>query len=279
MADSSTTSDETSDSSATTDDTGSGSESGSSGSESGSESSSSTGTVECVAPEIACGDGCVDPQTSHAFCGATDCEMGDVGVACAPSASCTAGECIDTCDNCSFETGDFTGWTTQDLATPFYPLAVEMGGVQQVIDPWTTFTSAPTDGTYSANTGWDGDGATGMFGTIEIGQDITLDADTPANLEIDYRAAWDMVDFAMATMDRTIEVHVEPEGGGVPLQTDVVFTATAGTVEDDTGDQTAIVDLGAFAGSSVYIRIVFVVPEDFAGPAFATIDNVRVVAQ
>lgn len=277
MADSSTTSDESSDSGSTeATSTGTGSESSS---ESGSESSSSTDAVRCTAPEIACDGECIDPGTSQAFCGATDCTMGDVGVACAPSGSCVKGECLDTCDNCSFESGDLTGWNTVDLEAPFVPLTVDDAGFVQDLGTWTTFTTAPTDGLYAAVTGFDGNGATSLTGPIQIGQDITLDADTPANLEFDYRVSWNMVDFVMSTADRTLQVQIEPEGGGEPMDTEVILTATAATIEDDTGDLVGVVDLGPYAGTTVYVRIMFIVPEDMSGPALATIDDVRVVPQ
>jgi len=278
MADSSTTSEESSSDTGSTDPTSTGTDESSS-SESGSESSSSSGGVLCTAPELECDGECIDPETSLAFCGATDCTMGEVGVACAPSGSCVKGECLDTCDNCSFESGDFTGWTTVDLEGPFVPLTVDVAGVVQDLGTWSTFTTAPTDGLYSAITGFDGNGATSLTGPIQIGQDITLDADTPANLEFDYRVSWNMVDFVVSTADRTLQVQIEPEGGGEPMDTEVILTAAAATIEDDTGDLVGVVDLGPYAGTTVYVRIMFIVPEDSSGPALATIDDVRVVAQ
>ena len=85
------------------------------------------------------------------------------------------------------------------------------------------FTSAPTEGTSAALHGFDGDGP----GTIEIYQDLTLGGETA--LRFDYRAAWDLLNFG-AILDRSFEVVVEPAGGGVPLQTDLILTASAGTV-------------------------------------------------
>lgn len=239
------------------------------------------GSCECDdMAQVVCDGACIDPLTNPDYCGAmNDCMGMDAGEVCSPSATCMGGGCVDTCDNCSFETGDFTGWEAADLSTPFFPLQVGGAGVSTTAGAWTSFSSAPTDGSFACLSGFDGDGATGTTNVISIGQDITLAADPPADLEFDYRAAWDLANFAAPMFDRTLEVHIEPAGGGAPLQIDTILTAQAGTVTEDDGDMTGVVDLSAFAGSTVYVRIVQTVPEDFVGPGFMQIDNVRVVAQ
>lgn len=239
------------------------------------------GSCECDdMAQVVCDGACIDPMTNSDYCGAmNDCTGMDAGEVCSPSATCMAGGCVDTCDNCSFETGDFTGWDATDLSAPFLPLQVGAAGLSTTAGAWTSFSSAPTDGTFACLSGFDGDGSTGATNVISIGQDITLAADPPADLEFDYRAAWDLANFGMPMFDRTLEVHIEPAGGGAPMQTDTILTAQAGTVTEDNGDMTGVVDLSAFAGSTVYVRIVQTVPEDFTGPGFMQIDNVRVVAQ
>ena len=134
--------------------------------------------------------------------------------------------------NCGFETGDFTGWVTSDLASPLVPLQVVTGGIN--LYPGL-FITAPTEGTYAAGHGFDG-----SPGTIEIGQDVTLPADSITTLRFDYRGAWDLT-FG-ATVDRTFEVVVEPSGGGAPLQSDLILTAPAGDTVFDTGNLAAMVE-------------------------------------
>jgi hypothetical protein len=169
--------------------------------------------------------------------------------------------------NCGFETGDFSSWVTQDLTTPFFPLTVDTGGVYI---GYGFFTSAPTEGTFAALTGWDGDGP----GEIRVAQDVTLLGGADL-MTFDYRAAWDLATFG-ATQDRTFEVHIEPSGGGPPMQTTTILTAEVGTIETDTGDLQGIVDISPFAGSDVRIAFVWTVPESFTGPAFFQLDNVDV---
>lgn len=240
------------------------------------EDESSSSTTGAVCELLQCGDACIDPDTDPNFCGATgDCMGENAGVACSASATCAAAACVETCDNCSFETGDFTGWTTQDLMSPYLPLTVAASG-----DEFENFfgMATATDGTSLALSGFDGDGADSPENTIEIGQDITLRADAPADLLFDYRLAWDMLNLAPSMLDRTFEVRIEPEGGGDPLEVVLVETAAAMTVGDTVvADYT--VDLGAYAGDTVYINFVLTVPENYTGPGRAELDNVRVVAQ
>lgn len=168
--------------------------------------------------------------------------------------------------NCGFETGDFTGWVTQDLTDPFFPLQVDTAGVSP---GFGFFSSAPTEGVFAALNGFDGNGP----GTIIIAQDVTLPGG--AAMEFDYRAAWDLASFG-ATQDRVFSVEVEPAGGGAALQTDVILIAQVGTINLDTGPLSAVVDLSAFGGQTVRVSFEWFVPEDFSGPAFAQLDNVLI---
>jgi uncharacterized repeat protein (TIGR01451 family) len=173
--------------------------------------------------------------------------------------------------NCSFETGDFTGWTTADLAMPYFPLQVGGWGVAPPDGvAFGFFLSEPTEGSWAALHGFDGEGP----GFIQIAQDVNL-PDGTMNMLFDYRGAWDLASFG-ATQDRQFQVNIEPFGGGTPLQTITMLTATAGTTVTDTGPLNGGVDLSAFAGSAVRISFHWVVPEDFTGPAFFQLDNVLV---
>lgn len=220
---------------------------------------------ECV-DGIECDGDCVDPSSDALFCGAsTDCAGSNAGQACSPSAACMAGECIDSCDNCGFEAGDFTGWTTLDLSDPYVDLTVSSSAGEKEL-----FFASPTEGRYFAVTGFDGNGP----GTIEIGQDITLGS-TPARLLFDYRAGWDLLNHG-ATIERTFEVWIEPPGGGVPDEIVTVLVAPAEDFTPDTGVQTEEIDLDVYTDQTIFVRFVFDVPEDYSGPGLAMIDDVRI---
>ncbi len=160
--------------------------------------------------------------------------------------------------NTSFESGDFTGWTTQDLTIPSPP------GLIVGIGIWP-----PTDGTFTVRHSFDGNGP----GVIRVSQDMALPPGT-STLQFDYRAAWDFFGFG-ATLDRTFTVHLEPAGGGPPMQSDLILTVPAGDVMFDTGDLVGTVEVSAFAGSTVHVAFEWDVPEDHTGLAAFQLDNIR----
>jgi hypothetical protein len=170
--------------------------------------------------------------------------------------------------NGSFETGDFTGWVTQDLADPLQELTVtdEADDIN-----WVSGEALPTDGNQVASTGFDGAGP----GTIFLAQDVTIPA-SRSMLQFDWAAGWDLADFGAAE-DRSFSVVIEPSGGGSALATKVVRTAVAGTAVESTGLTTTSLDLSAFAGQAVRVKFAWTVPEDYTGPAGAELDNVRLV--
>ncbi|MCK4757608.1 MAG: hypothetical protein KAS67_04075, partial [Thermoplasmata archaeon] len=165
--------------------------------------------------------------------------------------------------NPSFETGDFTDWVAQDMAGPLDPLQVVMSGYFG----WF-FPVAPTNGSFAVNHGFDGDGP----GTIQVAQDLAIPPGATA-LEFDYRAGWEMSPYG-GTLDRIFRVDIEPAGGGIPLQSDIILVAVAGTDVWDTGDLHGIVDLSAFGGSTVRISFEWDIPESFTGPGQFQFDNV-----
>ncbi len=170
--------------------------------------------------------------------------------------------------NGSFENGDFTGWITQDMNSPYFALQVGGAGM----DPGEgLFLSAPVDGDYAAVHGWDGDGPN----TIRVAQDVVLPPDA-VSVEFDYRTGWNLGDYG-AILDRVFSVKVEPAGGGAPLQTETILVAEAGTMVLDSGNLHGSVNVSAFADSSVRISFDWTVPENYAGPAFFQLDNVYVI--
>ncbi|MBL4621566.1 MAG: PEP-CTERM sorting domain-containing protein [Immundisolibacteraceae bacterium] len=171
-------------------------------------------------------------------------------------------------NNGSFETGDFTGWTAQDLADPLDPLRVSTGGYDGEF-----FTTAPTDGDYAAIHGFDGGGP----GTISLSQDITVT--NQSTISFDYRAAWDLVNFCnIDCFDRTFDVNIEVAGGGANLANFNILTAVSDTINFDTGNLVGSVDLTSFIGQTVNLSFDWYVPENYTGPAFFQLDNIHSTA-
>jgi hypothetical protein len=166
--------------------------------------------------------------------------------------------------NPGFETGDFTSWVTADVALPTMAVDVVPSGYNP---GFGFFSAAPTEGTWAAMHGFDGQGP----GTIVIAQDLTL-SNGFVNLDFDYRAAWDNT--YGATQDRVFRVDVEPMGGGAPILSEVVLVAPAGTTNPDTGSVHHTINLTALAGSDVRVSFEWYVPEAFTGPGEFQLDNV-----
>lgn len=170
--------------------------------------------------------------------------------------------------NGSFETGTFSGWTASDLATPFSPLSVQTAGSANTFGwPWS---SSPTDGRFTAFSGFDGAGP----GTISLAQDIGVVTAATSSLSFDYRAAWDLSTYCVGCSSRLFDVVVLPGGGGAPLGSFNIITAGPGTIVSDTGALTGTLDLSAFIGTSIRLSFDLTIPNDFSGPAQWEMDNV-----
>jgi len=174
---------------------------------------------------------------------------------------------VDIIVNGSFETGDFTGWVTKDMAIPFFPLGVQGAGSTP---GFGLFLSAPTNGTFAVTHGFDGGGPDSM----EISQDVPIPAGFAATLTFDWRAGWDLITFGGGSQPRLFDVVIEPAGGGTPLVTTNILTANPQTQVLDTGAKSGELNLSAFAGTSIRVKFKSTIPEFFTGPAHLQIDNV-----
>jgi hypothetical protein len=168
--------------------------------------------------------------------------------------------------NGSFEAG-INGWVLSDIPSPLLALAVRPSGYYS---GFGFFTTAATDGGFCLTDGFDGNGP----GRIRAALDVVLPP-SPVLLTFDYRLAWDTQNYPGSTKPRTFAVVVEPYGGGAGLQTNVVFTAAAGSANYDTGPLSGAVDLSGFAGRAIRISFDQNIPESFTGPGFFQLDNVR----
>ena len=173
--------------------------------------------------------------------------------------------------NSSFETGDFSNWTTSDLVDPTLINQVYTNGYSPGNG---MFTCAATDGSYSVINGFSGF----TTGTTRIAQDVFVSGSAPI-LTFDYRAGWDMKDFTTATHPRTFSLTVQTNGGGSPLGSTTILTASNGTVNPDTGPLTGVVNLSAYIGTTIRICFDEVIQDagGSAGPGFFELDNVRLL--
>ncbi len=185
----------------------------------------------------------------------TDCDSNGVGDVCDIYCSVTTGG-----NNLGFESGDFTDWHVENLQIPD--------------QPWQVLPLPISEGNFAAFVANSGS----TPGVIRIEQDMAIASDA-AWLVFDYVLKWDL---ALATLDRTFEVHIEPAGGGTTLQADVIATMSAGTTFNPppTGTlapvgRTGMVDVSDFAESTVRVAFVWTVPEADVGVAASVLDHVR----
>jgi hypothetical protein len=168
--------------------------------------------------------------------------------------------------NGGFETGDFTGWVTNDLAFATYPQLVHPSGFNP---GFNFFLTAPPEGQSAATESFDGSGP----GTNSIAQDVILPLG-PASLTFDYRLAWDMSNYPGSTLPRNFNVSIQPKGGGQPLLVTNILTAPPGTLNFDTGPLAGSLDLTPYSGRGLRISFDAYIPENFTGPGFLQLDKV-----
>jgi hypothetical protein len=180
--------------------------------------------------------------------------------------------------NGSFEMRDFTGWIATDIAEPFQALDVRRTGKITAFDGFVgPNVVIPSHRGFAATTGFDGAGP----GFISIAQDVGAPV-AGQFLTFDYRAGWDLVNFApFGALDRSFDLLIQPFGGGIPLASFNLLTAAGGTTttggpNSDTGPLSGSVDLTPFAGTPIRINFVWTVPEFYTGPANGQLDNVRI---
>ena len=168
--------------------------------------------------------------------------------------------------NGSFETGDFTGWTVSDTANTSPSLAVRADGANLGI-----FNVVSTDGTKSATHGFGGTSE----GIISIGQNVTVPANATAQATFTYRIAWNTLG-SVATSNRVFRVSVQPAGGGAELGGSTLLTAAPNTFGVQPTNQSGSLDLTPYAGQTVRLAFVAIIPAGDTANGGFQLDNVSV---
>ncbi len=182
---------------------------------------------------------------------------------------------FDVIFNGSFEAG-LAGWETKEIELPFVPLGVVPGGVSP---GFGLFETEPTDGTLVFEHGFDGGRFDGSPDTIEIWQDVSLPPGSLATLIFDWRIGFDYTVILpfLPTLDRSLDLVIEPAGGGAPLATFNLITTDFATTPTllDNGGVTELFDMSAFAGEDIRVKWVATIPEFFTGPGHFQLDFVE----
>jgi len=172
--------------------------------------------------------------------------------------------------NGSFETGDFTGWTTVTTSTPFLPWAVSGAGSGSGFGMDAT---DPQDGSYVAWNGFDGSGPM----EFRIYQDVALGAgDTYLNWQS--RTQWNFTLGGPATLPRLVTVQLLNPGDNSVLATLSTFSTgvQATNPTGDTGWITSSADISAFAGQTVRVYFEMTISQTYTGPGQFELDGVTI---
>jgi hypothetical protein len=174
--------------------------------------------------------------------------------------------------NGGFETGNFTGWTAVNSTGFWLPWQVTVAGAGGTFNP--PFFTAPQEGVRDA---WQGTATTTPASPFTLDQTITLPAGQPASITWKQRFQVNLVDFCTTVAACgivTFNVQVLNTSNTV-LETLWSVTAPA-LVKTDTGWQTVIKRLNAYAGQTIKIRFITVATVFLAGPGQLEIDGVSV---
>jgi len=161
--------------------------------------------------------------------------------------------------NGSFESGDFSGWTTTQPTVPLTPWLSATAADRGFFD-----SASPQDGTHDALHGFDG-----APGAYTLTQQVTFPAVSAATL------AWkDRYQYNIRGAARTVEVRILDTADTL-LATPYSLGIGPGT--GDSGWQDHAVDVAGFSGRTVRVQFYFNVPENFTGPAQAELDAISLL--
>lgn len=171
--------------------------------------------------------------------------------------------------NGSFETGDFTGWTTVTTSGPFRPWAVTGAGQGGGFNMLQT---QPQDGSLVAWNGFDGSGPM----EFQMYQDVTISAGTTATLSWMDRVQWNFTLGGVATLPRLYDVEIRDPGTNNILSTVYSFSTDVQAVNPtgNTNWQSHTADVSSFAGQTVRIFFREQIPQSGTGPGQIEFDAI-----
>ncbi|MEO8269764.1 MAG: hypothetical protein ABI557_08590, partial [Aureliella sp.] len=169
--------------------------------------------------------------------------------------------------NGSFETGDFSGWTSFTTGFPYIDWTVSGAGFGPGYGMAAT---KPQDGSFDAWNGFDGSGPMQYI----MYQDVTIPSASTPVLTWQDRIQWNFAFNGSATAARIYDLLILD-----PVTSDVLanpYSYSTGTdlILGDSGWQSHTFDMSAFAGQTVRLYFAEDVPESFTGPGQIEFDNI-----
>src|SRR4030095_10021328 len=175
-------------------------------------------------------------------------------------------------NNGSVETGDFTGWNVSTVATggsgtPFQPWSVTPGGFGGFAG-YQILATSPQHGTHDAWNGFDGGGPM----EFRMYQDVSIPSGVSLTLSWRDRAQWNYC--CGQSQPRTYQVQLRNPSTNAILTTLYSFSTGVENFYHDTGWLTHRHDLSPFAGQTVRIFFLEIIPETFTGPGQIEFDSI-----
>ena len=167
--------------------------------------------------------------------------------------------------NGSFETGDFTSWTTTNTQTTTYCTS---WSVRTAGTTCNQSASAPQDGNFGVLAGFDGRG-----GTMSLYQDIAIPSLMSTRLTFTYRINWNIP--AAGNQARQFEVQIRDTSNNV-LETVHTFIANSGVPNRTSGVRTEQLNISQYIGQTIRLTFLNTIPQAFTGPGQFEIDNIIV---
>jgi len=209
----------------------------------------------------------LDPSVITVGTPQTAAQRGAVLGTIAASASSSANLIV----NGSFETGNFSGWTTTMTGSPFIPWQVSGAGTGAGFGMQLT---APQDGVLEAWNGFDGAGPM----EYRMTQDVALPAAPSLTLSWKDRLQWDFTVAPGFADSRIYFVEILDPATNAVLAIPYSFSTGPETTNSrgNTGWLSHTADLSAFAGSTVRLQFREFIPQDHTGPAQAEFDAIAI---
>jgi Calx-beta domain/Subtilase family/Domain of unknown function (DUF4214) len=181
---------------------------------------------------------------------------------------------IELTTNGDFESGDFSGWhmstaATGGLGTPFEPWSVSRAGAGG-FNAYGISTTTPQNGSYNAWNGFDGAGPM----EFRMYQDVSIPPGSSLTLFWKDRAQWNYC--CGQTKSRTYQVQFRNPATNAVLSIPYVFSTGVESGYHDTGWQLHSSNLSAYAGQTIRIYFLEVIPETYTGPGQIEFDSISI---
>lgn len=178
--------------------------------------------------------------------------------------------------NGSFETGDFTGWSLDNLGSDFCFTPWVVASSDTVLCAGSQTLNAPADGTFAAYSAWDG---VPVVRTISQTFLVETGGLTVADLSWQATYSWLLAGTATQPRDFIVALYDDTDTLIGTVSTTSILPGTGGFVDWTTFGADVQALLATQAGRQVTLRFTQTVPEFFTGPGHLALDDISLDLQ